>query len=231
MEKSFRFLLRFAWVNLGCLFGFAALVVAGCYLTGVPGNAEADNLFETYYAMFPAMILMILFFFAFTLCTTQLNLAVSFGARRAGFFRGLQGMMAFYAAACWALQLFLSALPRLAGWADRGRWVLLSLFGGRVWVFPLLCFVLMVLGCLSGMVLAKSKPLGVLLMVLSVFVMIGVTVFMLISADRELMAGLLESEWGWLWAALPGAGLGALAAGAAGGELVIWRFIRRYTVR
>lgn len=231
MGKSFRFLLQFTWVNLGAIFAFAAIVIAGCYLTGVPANAEADNLFETYYAMFPVMTMMMLFFYALALCTNNLNLGLSFGARRRDFFWGLQGVMVFSSAVCWGLQLFLSAFPAAAGWEVRGRWVLLDLFHGREWLFPLLCLALIVLGCLSGMVLAARKGLGVLLIVLSVFVMIGVTAFMLISADRELMADLLESEWGWLWAALPKVMIAVLAAGAAGGELVIWRFIRRYAVR
>ena len=53
--KSFRFLLSYSWVNLGAVFGFAAIVIVGCYITGVPGNPNVGNLFETYYAMFPAV--------------------------------------------------------------------------------------------------------------------------------------------------------------------------------
>lgn len=33
MLKSFRFLLQFAWVNLGGVLGFAAVVTAGSFLT------------------------------------------------------------------------------------------------------------------------------------------------------------------------------------------------------
>ncbi len=60
---------NFAWVNLASLLGFAAVVILGCYLTGVPGNPNVGNLFETYYAMFPTMILLCLFLFAFAMCT------------------------------------------------------------------------------------------------------------------------------------------------------------------
>jgi len=55
MVKSFRFLLGYSWVNLGAVFGFAAIVIAGCYVTGVPDDPNAGNIFETYYAMFPAV--------------------------------------------------------------------------------------------------------------------------------------------------------------------------------
>lgn len=231
MGKSFRFLLNFAWVNLSAIFGFAAIVIAGCYVTGVPVSAENSNLFETYYAMFPTMTLLILFLYSFALCTNNLNLGLSMGARRVDFFWALQGIMVFYAVVCWALQLFMSAFPALANWEVRDRWALLNLFGGKVWVFPLVCFALMVLGCLSGMVTVKNKILGSILIILSIFVMIGVTVFMLLSADTDIMARLLEMERGRLWAALPQVMIAVLAAGTVGGEFLIWKAIRRCVVR
>ena len=231
MGKSFRFLLGFAWVNLGAIFGFAAIVVAGCYLTGVPGNTENGNLFETYYAMFPTMLLLMVFLYAFALCTNNLNLGLSMGARRTDFFWALQGIMAFYAVICWLLQLFMAAFPALANWEVRERWALLDLFGGRLWVFPLVCLVLMVLGCLSGMVLVKNKVLGGILVTLSIFVMIFVTVFMILSADTGVMNYLMETEWGWLWTTLPRIMVAVLSVGAVGGEFLIWKVVQRYVVR
>ena len=231
MVKSFRFLLSYSWVNLGAIFGFAAIVIVGCYVTGVPDDPNAGNLFETYYAMFPTMILLCLFLYAFAMCTNNLNLGLSMGARRRDFFWAVQGNMAFYAVACWGLQLFMSAFPALANWEIRDKWALLDLFDGRVWVFPLVCMVLMVLGCLSGLVMVKNKVLGAILVTLSVFVMIGVTVFMILSADTGIMDYLVETEWGWLWTTLPKSLITALAAGAVGGELLIWRVIQRYVVR
>lgn len=231
MGRSFRFLLNFAWTNLSAIFGFAAIVIAGCYLSGVPNNAENGNLFETYYAMFPTMLLLILFLYAFALCTNNLNLGLSMGARRTDFFWALQGIMVFYSLVCWALQLFMSAFPAIANWEVRDRWALLDLFGGRIWVFPLVCIVLMVLGCLSGMVMVKNKIIGTILVTLSILVMMGVTVFMLLSADTNIMVFLLETEWAWLWVALPKVMIAVLAMGAVGGELLIWRTIQRYIVR
>ena len=231
MGRSFRFLLNFAWTNLGAIFGFAAIVIAGCYVTGVPNNAENGNLFENYYAMFPTMILLCLFLYAFALCTNNLNLGLSMGARRNDFFWALQGIMVFYAVICWALQLFMSAFPALANWEVRDRWMLLNLFGGRVWLFPLVCMVLMVLGCLSGLVLVKSKILGTILVTISIFVMIFVTVFMILSADTGVMNYLVETEWGWLWTTLPRIMIAVLSAGAVGGEFLIWKVVQRYVVR
>ena len=231
MVKSLRFLLNFTWVNLGAIFGFAAIVIAGCYVTGVPNNAENGNLFENYYAMFPTMILLCLFLYAFALCTNNLNLGLSMGARRNDFFWALQGIMVFYAVICWALQLFMSAFPALANWEVRDRWMLLNLFGGRVWAFPLVCMVLMVLGCLSGLVMVKSKIAGATLVTISIFVMIFVTVFMILSADTGIMDYLMETEWGWLWTTLPRIMIAVLSIGAVGGEFLIWKVVQRYVVR
>lgn len=231
MVKSFRFLLGYSWVNLGAIFGFAAIVIVGCYATGVPDNPSVGNLFETYYAMFPTMILLCLFLYAFAMCTNNLNMGLSMGARRRDFFWAVQGNMAFYAVVCWGLQLFMSAFPALANWEIRDKWALLDLFDDRVWAFPLVCMVLMVLGCLSGMVVVKNKVLGAILVALSVFVMIGVTVFMILSADTGIMDYLMETEWGWLWTTLPRMMIAVLAVGAVGGEFLIWRTIQRYIVR
>ncbi len=231
MVKSFRFLLSYSWVNLGAVFGFAAIVIVGCYITGVPGNPNVGNLFETYYAMFPTMILLCLFLYAFAMCTNNLNMGLSMGARRRDFFWAVQVNMAFYAVVCWGLQLFMSAFPVFANWEIRDKWALLDLFDGRVWAFPLVCMVLMVLGCLSGMVVVKNKVLGAILVTLSVFVMIGVTVFMILSADTGIMDYLVETEWGWLWTTLPRMMIAVLAAGAVAGEFLIWKVIQRYVVR
>ena len=231
MGKSVRFLLQFTWVNLGAIFGFAAIIIAGCYATGIPHDLDTSNLFETYYSMFPTMILLCLFLYAFAMCTNNLNLGLFMGARRRDFFWAIQGNMAFYAVICWGLQLFMSAFPALANWEVRERWELLNLFGGRVWVFPLVCIVLMVLGCLSGLVMVKSKIAGTILVTISIFVMIFVTVFMILSADTGIMNYLMETEWGWLWTTLPRIMIVVLSAGAVGGEFLIWKVVQRYVVR
>ena len=231
MGKSVRFLLQFTWVNLGAIFGFAAIIIAGCYATGIPHDLDTSNLFETYYSMFPTMILLCLFLYAFSLCTNNLNLGLSMGARRRDFFWAIQGNMAFYAVICWGLQLFMSAFPALANWEVRERWELLNLFGGRVWAFPLACIVLMILGCLSGMIMVKNKVLGTILLTLSIIVMLGVTVFMILSTETEIMVYLLDSKWSWMWSTLPKVMAAVLAAGAVGGEALIWWVIQRYVVR
>ena len=231
MGKSFRFLLQFAVGNLASLLGFAALVIAGCYLTGAPAAASSTNLFEKYYAMFPLMVAFCLFLFAFALCTSNLRLGLSMGARRSGFFWALQGIILFYMLACWALQLFMSAFPGLAGWAARDRWLLLGMFDGRPWAYPLICGAVMILGCLSGMLMVRHKVLGTLVVVLSVFAMIGITMVLMLLADTSMMDFLYDTQWGGMWSALPGAMAAGLALTAVGGEYLIWRAIQRFVVR
>lgn len=231
MIKSFRFLLNFALINLGAIFGFAAIVIVGCYATGVPGDREAGNLFETYYAMFPTMILLCLFLYAFALCTNNLNLGLSMGARRWDFFRALQGIMLFYTVVCWALCRFMTAFPAMANWEVRGRFSLLSTYSGNPLTYPLLCLVMLVLGCLGGLLMVKSKVLGTIVVILSVLVMTGATVFMLLSTDAGMAGAFSGTQWEWLFTTLPKILAGVLAAAFAGGELLIWRTIRRYTVR
>lgn len=227
MVKSFRFLLSYSWVNLGAVFGFAAIVIAGCYVTGVPDDPNAGNLFETYYAMFPTMILLCLFLYAFAMCTNNLNLGLSMGARRRDFFWAIQGNMLFYTAACLVLYWFMSALPAIAGWEVRERFSLLGTYSGKFWLYPMLCMAMLVLGCLSGLVMVRSKILGTLLVILSILIMMGVTVFMLLSAETSLLDFLAGSVWN----DLPKILVGALAAAFAGGEVLIWRTVRRSVVR
>ncbi len=231
MVKSFRFLLNFAWINLGAIVGFAAIVIVGCYATGVPDHTEVGNLFETYYAMFPTMVLLCLFLYAFALCTNNLNLGLSMGARRGDFFWALQGIMVFYAAVCWVLQWFMSVFPAVANWEVRDRFRLLSTFSGKPWTFPLLCVILLVLGCLSGLLMVKSKILGTIVVVISIFVTMGATVFLILSVDTRMMDFVYDTEWKWLFTTLPKIVTGALAVSFVGGELLIWRTIQRYVVR
>ena len=137
MVKSIRFLRQFIWINLSAIFAFAAIVILGCYATGV--TRGADNLFKSYFQAFPLMMLFILYIYGFALCTSSLNLALSFGARRRDFFWGIQGSILLYTVVCWLLQMFMSSLPALGNWSQLDRpWVMGS---GSVWtgIFPLLC--------------------------------------------------------------------------------------------
>lgn len=226
MIKSFRFLLQFALVNLGILIGFAVVVTLGAYATGVPAGlpAGSGNLFQTYFSCFPLMMLLIIYMYTFALCTSCLNLGLSMGGRRRDFFWAIQGILLLYAAVCWAIQLLMSALPWLGNWNEPGRWSSLMSFGGRLWVFPALCVMLGVLGCISGLIFARSKVWGTIIIVVAMLLgIVGVAVL------------LLNGEFGFFehgpWAVLPAALLGVTAAAAVIGETVMWRTVYRFIVR
>lgn len=223
MVKSFRFLLQFAWINLGALLVFALIVTVGSLLTGVPGGA--DNLFSTYFSAFPLMALMILYIYAFALCTSNLNLALSFGATRRGFFGALQGILLLYIFVSWLLQGVLAAIPTLLNWAYPERFPILRMCGFTSWFFPLLSLVILCLGCLAGIIFTKSKAAGVVTVTLSGVLGIGgmVALFITSSAVRDFGGDLFGSLPLWLTAA------GVAIVGVSEGFL--WHTIRNFMVK
>lgn len=229
MVKSFRFLLGFAWVNLGAVIGFEAIVIGGCYLTGVPGSSQVQNLFVSYYAMFPTLILLCLFLYAFALCTSNLNMGLSMGARRGDFFWALQGIMVFYTLVCWVLQWLMAVLPEVANWAVPERFGVMS-FRDRPWIFLLLSMAALVLGCLGGLLMVKNKILGTIVIVISMLILLGSTMFLLLASETGIFDFMDGPRWAWL-DLLPRITTGVLAVSFAGGELLIWHTIQRYVVR
>ena len=223
MVKSFRFLLQFAWVNLGALLVFALVVTVGSMLTGVPGGT--DNLFSTYFSVFPLMVLMILYIYAFALCTSNLNLALSFGATRRGFFWALQGICLLYILAGWLLQGILANLPSLLNWDFPERFPMLQMFGFSSWFFPLLSLLILCLGCLAGIIFIKSKAAGIVVITLSGVLGIAgmVALFVTSSAVRDFGAQLFGSLPLWLTAGA------VVLVGVSEG--VLWHTIHKFTVK
>lgn len=221
MVKSFKYLLQFAWINLGAILGFAAIVIAGAYLTGVPQGA--NNLFRTYFGTFPLLTLIMLFLFSYALCTSNLNLALSFGARRRDFFFAIQGVLLLYAGVCWALQAVMSAIPDLFAWTSVDRWSFLMSLGGLTnWQYPLACLTIMTLGCLCGLLYVRSKGWGVLVMVVTILGGIAATMVLLIFLDSQ------PGTPGALTATILTCGsVGVIAVC----ELLIWRTVHRFVVR
>ena len=229
MVKSIRFLRQFIWINLSAIFAFAVIVILGCYATGV--TRGADNLFKSYFQAFPLMMLFILYIYGFALCTSSLNLALSFGARRRDFFWGIQGSILLYTVVCWLLQMFMSSLAALVNWSQLDRpWVMGR---GSVWtgIFPLLCLTALVLGCLSGVAMARSRVAGVILIVAAVLALLAGSVVLFIMSDLQMWFFLLEGEWSGMWGSLPYVLLGLALLVLLLGEVVIWRTVKGYVVR
>ena len=221
MVRSLKFLLRSAWVSLGSMLAFAAIVTAGACLTGVPQGA--NNIFQTYFGCFPVLTLLMLFLYTYALCTSDLNLALSFGARRRDYFLALQLILLLYAGVSWALQTVMSAIPDLFGWTSVDRWSFLMSLGGLTnWRYPLACLTIMALGCLCGLLYTRSRAWGIVVMVLAILGGIAATTVLLLFADARpgSPGGLVAAALTW----------GAVAVTAVC-ELLIWRTVNRYIVR
>lgn len=221
MVKSFKYLFQFAWVNLVAILGFAAVVIAGACLTGVPQGA--NNIFRTYFGCFPLIILLMLFLFAYALCTSNLNLALSFGARRRDYFLAIQLVMLLYTGVGWAIQIVMSAIPDLFAWTSVDRWsFLMSLGGLNSWRFPLVCLTAMALGCLCGLLYVRSRAWGTVVIVLTMLGGIAATMVLLLFSNSQFgtPGALVASVLTWVAVAL------ILVC-----EALIWRTVNRCIVR
>lgn len=221
MLKSTRFLLQFVWINVAVLLGTAAAIVIGAMATGVPNGA--DNPFRTYLSAFPLMELIILFIYSFALCTSNLNLALSFGARRRDFFWAIQGAMLVYTLVCWGIQQVLSLIPGAFGWSNLDRWdTMLSLGGQPMWLFPLACLTILAMGCLCGLVFVRSKLWGTVILISAMLVGMAATVLLMITADMARVG---------LWGDLPLLLAVGMAVVAVVCEVLIRRTVFRYMAR
>ena len=221
MVKSFRFLLQFAWINLGAVLGFAVVVTAGAFATGVPDGAV--NLFETYFSTLPLVVLIMLFVFASSLCTSSMNLALSLGARRRDFFLAVQGILLLYTGVCWLLQLAVSAVPVLFSWSRPERWsILTALRGPHLLSYPLLCLAVLMAGCVCGLIFVRSKALGVLLFCAAGVLAIFGIIFLMTASDTW-----GEAHLGVLPVVLTGAAVAVIGVS----EVFLWRTISRYGVK
>jgi len=149
MKKCFRYLFMFNSPNYGMALGFAGIILAGCYLTGVP--AEGRGLFYGYFNMFPSMLLLSALLSGTAYCTSSLNHALSYGARRRDYFWGLQGIMVLNTAVYSLMNAAFLALPGLLHWHPDFNGV------GFSPVFPLSLFAVHTVGCAIGRLYIKSR--------------------------------------------------------------------------
>ena len=221
MYQCFRFLFHSVWTSLGCVLAFATVVIAGAFATGVPDGAT--NLFETYFAALPITVLMILFILSFNLCAGSLNLALSLGARRRDYFVALQGALLAYTGACWLLQIAVSLIPSAFAWTDPERWTILTaLRGPHLWSYPLLCLAVLALGCACGILFARSRVLGGIILAVSICLGIFGTGFLYITSGTW-----GEADLGVLPVVLTAGAVGVVGAS----EGFMWRAISRCAVK
>jgi hypothetical protein len=215
MKRTLRFLCQFGWIYLACLVGFALAITACAFLTGVPHGS--DNLFSSYFGSYPVAMLLILYLFSIGLCTTYLNLAVSFGARRQDYFWGTQVGFLVLSGAAWVIKVGMTALSTAMNWMDElGEPYAVALQEVPGWCYLLMGMACMALGAVCGFVLIRSRVWGTIFMVVVMLAFItGVTVSLLISDGFLPLNGMM-------------AGVVVVFVLCEG---IIWRFFKRYSVR
>ncbi len=223
MLKALKYLLVSYWAAIVFLPAAAAVVLLACILTGVP--AGADNLFSTYFASLPMLLIIVLFVFGCGLSSSTLHVALSLGCRRKDYFLALQGIVVIYAAVAWAIHLILCRLPALLPWTASFQ-TMARMLNTTFWLYPLLALGMTFLGCLCGLVFTRSRRVAVLLYALSFGVMIGVTTSLAIAWMGESDGGTPSFQSPFVTAAAAiTVGIVILA------EVLLGRFIRRYCVK
>ena len=201
---------------------FEAVVVLLAVVSGVPQGA--DGLFTTYFYSMPLLVLLFLFIFSASLATANLNLAIAMGWTRRAYFQGMQLILAVYTLIGWGLTLLMPLIPQLGNWVPNKRLQILLLVTGRyALLYPLLCLAILVVGGLAGLLMVRSKALGIFVMFVAILVSIaGVVVLAL--------AGMGLFDLGFTPLFLP-ISVAVLLAILVLGEYLLWRCIRRYVVR
>lgn len=223
MAKALNYLLVTNWAAIVFLPAAAGVILLLCILSGVPGGA--DNLFSTYFASMPMLLIIVLFVFGCSLSSSTLHVALSLGCRRRDYFLALQGIVVIYAAVAWAVHLILCRLPALLPWIASFQ-TMARMLNTRFWLYPLLALGMTFLGCLCGLVFTRSRRVAVLLYVLSFGVMIGVTTSLAIAWMGESNGEIPSAQSPFMIAAAAiTVGIVILA------EVLLWRFIRRYCVK
>lgn len=149
MTKCFRYLFMFNTPNYAMAAGVAAALLAGCYLTGVP--TDGRGLFYGYYNMFPSMLLLVALFSGTAFCSSSLNHALSYGARRGDYFAGMMVLILLNTAIYSLLNALFLSLPELLGWSENFNGVQFSS------AFPLSMLTCHAVGCAVGRLYVKSR--------------------------------------------------------------------------
>lgn len=221
MKKCLQYFWSFLWPNVSAMAAFEAVVVVLAVVSGTPQGKE--GIFATYFYSMPLLILLFLFMYSVSLTTATLNLAIAMGGTRRTYFQGMQLILVVYALIGWGLTLLMPLIPQMGNWVPNQRLHLLLLVSGQYGpLYPLFCLAILVVGGLSGLLMVRSKALGIFIMSLAIVTIAGVVVLGL--------AGMGFFGLGFTPLFLPIAVVVLLAILILG-ELLLWRSIRRYVVR
>lgn len=222
MKKCLQYFWPFLWPNVSAMVAFEAVVVVLAVISGVPQGT--NNLFATYFYSMPLLILLFLFIYSVALSTGNLNLAIAMGGTRQAYFGWIQLILVLYTLIGWGLTLLMPLIPQVGGWAATNKLQILRLVWGQyTLLYPLFCLAILVVGSLSGLLMVRSKALGIIVMTAAVLASItGVVVLA--------FAGMGVFDLGFTPLFLPIAVVVLLAILILG-EFLLWRVIRRYVVR
>lgn len=222
MKKCLQFFWPYLWPNVFAMVAFEAVVVLLAVVSGVPQGA--DGIFTTYFYTMPLLILLFEFVYSISLSTACLNLAVSMGSTRQFYFWCMQFMLAVYTLVGWGLSLLMPLIPQLGSWVPNERLQILLLVTGRYGLlYPLLCLAILVVGGLAGLLIARSKVLGIFVMCLAMLVGIAGVVVLALAGTGLFDLGLTP-----LFLPIT---VAVLLLIFLAGEALLWRAIRRYVVR
>ena len=221
MKKCLQYFWPFLWPNISAMAAFEAVVVVLAVVSGTPQGKE--GIFATYFYSMPLLILLFLFMYSVSLTTATLNLAIAMGGTRRTYFQGMQLILVVYTLIGWGLTLLMPLIPQMGNWVPNQSLHLLLLVSGQYGpLYPLFCLAILVVGGLSGLLMVRSKALGIFMSLAILVTIAGVVVLGL--------AGMGFFGLGFTPLFLPIAVVVLLAILILG-ELLLWRSIRRYVVR
>ena len=186
-------------------------------LLGVVATGRAEGLFYTYYQMYPAMSLFIVFIYGFNGTSSYSNTALSLGVTRREFFLATQTLILAQAALIAAVGIPVALAP---GWMALDQ-VLSPLSLGALPTLAAAALVFQEMGGILGFFAGKSRWVMVATILLAALLM-GVATVLLIMAGYTEQAS--WSGWGpWV--------PGGLLAGALILAGLYWLPLSKYVVR
>lgn len=212
MKKCLRYLLMFNVPNYLIGLGFAAVILVGCYATGVPQNGR--GLFSGYFNMYPACLLMAAVFSGLAYCTSSLNHALSYGARRSDYFWGMQLVILVNSLIYTAMVAVFLAVPALLGWSDNFA---VPIFSPIYILTQITCHAV---GCAAGRLYLRSRWIAGLVTGLCTFLLMLHPIYTTIIANNP-------SVWGDLPWLLPC--IGVLVSLLC--QFWVYRVVKTATVR
>ena len=152
MLRSFRFLLGRFWP---CLAAMAVLAAAAAGSQALWLPPWTRTVFQWCFALLPKLLPSVLLFAGFFPWGRSMNLALSMGAGRRGLFGAVHLLFLVLAAAAWAVQRAVCALPApfLPAMAERFP-ALAPAEAASPWVYFLLCLMMLLLGSACGILSA-----------------------------------------------------------------------------